>query len=208
MKTLQVYIREKKEETRQDIFEKSPFYKKNMHFGTGLSLGYFLKYFELNKPIVGGNWNPRDFISNDQLNTFLDWCKENNPNYNDELYVIFGSTYEGDDNNVDVGKLYSELINNFGDPTGGGSVRASCFGRIGIGPKYYANHYFGNGEGGLIEHGGMSPNGKIRTINWVLFLKQEWFDKFGLIADKNWEEANEEANKTGEFNINLTGKNK
>lgn len=192
MKNLKEYITESK--SRDDIFKKSPFYKKNLFFGTGLSLEYFLKYFELNKPIVGGNWNPREYITTEQLNEYFEWLKENNSELKDNLYVVFGDSYEGDDNNVKPGELYKWLTDKLGYPVGGRSIRASCFGKIGIGDKYYANHYFKTGA--LIEKGKTKLNKKTVYMSWVLFLDQESFEKVGLIADKTWEESNEESNST------------
>ena len=208
MKSLKEYILE-----TQNIAEISDTFKNKMGGTSGVlcKIHEWIDRFKKNAPIVGGNWNPREYVSEFKMNKFLDWVKEEWPaalqeDHEDELWVMEGTTYEHDINKedretVDVYEVLKEVTKLLGKPTGGGGVRASCFGKIGIGSKFKYAYYFGKGQGGLLLQGGHLPsvsqdNIGNRVINWVLLLDADTFNRLGFAVDDKIQSIEEQTNIT------------
>lgn len=182
MQTLRGYVIESKTEK---LDPKEVFKNIDKTSGVLCPIHLFIKHLKEGTNIKD-KWNPNDYIDTMSFNNFTNWVQEEWPaalmdDHEDELFVLLGTTYENPDMpQVDVIKVTDLLNQTLGHQTGGGGVKASCFGPIGIGYKYFYSHYWGQGKAGLLEKGCGSKIGN-RQINWSLFLDSDTLKNYGLI---------------------------
>lgn len=158
----------------------------------------FIKYLNENKPIVGGNWNPAEYVNHSHFNDFVKYIRENCPeclNPDDEdnvLYASMGTTFEDPElqkNSVDIYDVVDDWIENFaGHCVGGSRIKASAFGRIGIGSKFWADYYYKRG-GILVKGVGDKPGS--RKMNFALFFPSSVWRSMGIASQDLVEDDSE-----------------
>lgn len=142
----------------------------------------YAKFYIHNTPLRPGSWYPNDYATPSQFNDFVKWLEANHPECldpNDDeniLYVSMGTSFENPklaEHSVDIDAVVYNWIEKFvGGPVGGQSVKAPCFGPIGAGSKYFANHYYKNG-GIIIKGNGDVPGD--HEMSWLMmFPKSVW----------------------------------
>ena len=142
----------------------------------------FFKYLKANKPILCGNWNPNEYVSQEHFKRFVKWLHENFPEClepsceDDVLYASMGTTFENlerQKNCVDIYDVVYKWIENFAGPCIDGSqVKASAFGPIGIGSRFWANHYYR--KGGILIRGKGEKPGEREMVFALFFPKKVW----------------------------------
>ena len=115
--------------------------------GAICKINNYVKFLKENKPLVGGNWNPNEYVNKRELKTFIEWIQERypeclNPDDTDNiLYASEGVTYEdkkSQEHSVDIFDVVDNWIERFvGESIGGLRVKASPFGRLspGVSPS-------------------------------------------------------------------------
>lgn len=147
--------------------------------GAICKINNFVKYLKDDMPIVGGNWNPNDYVDKRRLKTFIDWLRDNyieclDPDDSENiLYASMGTMYEdkqSQEHSVDIFEVVDNWIEDFvGECVDGTRVKASPFGRIGIGSKFWANYFYKKG-GILLKGEGDKPGD--RRVKFALFFPE------------------------------------
>ncbi len=81
-------------------------HNKNCFFGRPFPIYMFARYYDLDTPIVGGNWNPKDYISEDNWNWIID-CLEVVPNR--QYFATMGRSLGSNEFNVNIEELKEDL---------------------------------------------------------------------------------------------------
>ena len=150
--------------------------------GAICKINNFIKFLLADKPILCGNWNPNDYVTREHFNRFVKWLKENYPEClepdceDDVLYASMGTSYEDSrrkNMSVDINDVVYNWIENFAGPgIGGSQVKASAFGPIGIGSRFWADHYYR--QGGILIHGKGDKPGEREMVFALFFPKKVW----------------------------------
>mgnify|MGYP007012487907 CR=1 FL=1 len=149
--------------------------------GAICKINNFIKYLEKNEPIIGGSWNPNEYVNRQRFGKFLEWIKNHYvdclcPDDDDVLYTSMGTTYEDpyqQEHSVDIFEVVNQWIEEFaGKCIDGVAVKASPFGPIGIGSKYFADYYYE--KGGILIQGQGDKFGHRRVQFVMFFPKKVW----------------------------------
>jgi hypothetical protein len=143
----------------------------------------FEEYLDRNEPIIGGNWNPNDYIDDDRYTEMIEWFEENGAskclNESDEeniLWASMGTTFENEETQEHCVDIF-EVVNNWIEDFAGRCVdshqtKAPAFGYFGIGRKYFAVYYY---ECGAIIIKGEGNEFGNRSVKFVMFFpKSIW----------------------------------
>ena len=146
----------------------------------------FVKYLRLNAPIIGGSWNPAEYVNKNHFKTFIDWLKENYPeclNPDDSeniLYAAMGETFENPEiaeHSVDIFDATYNYVEHFvGDQIGGMRVKAPAFGRLGVGKKFFADYYYE--KGGILTYCSNDTPGE-GVVRFAQFFTKDTWKKMG-----------------------------
>ena len=143
----------------------------------------FEEYLDKNEPIIGGNWNPNDYIDDARFAEMIEWFEENGAskclNESDEeniLWASMGTTFENEETQehcVDIFEVVNNWIEDFaGKCVDGRQTKAPAFGCLGVGRKYFAVHYYERGA--IIIKGEGNEFGN-RSVKFVMFFpKSVW----------------------------------
>ena len=137
----------------------------------------FGEYLVRNKPIIGGNWNPNDYIDDARFAEIIEWFEKNGASkclneYDEEniLWASMGTTFENEETQehcVDIFEVVNNWIEGFaGKCVDGRQTKAPAFGRLGAGRNYFAVHYYERGA--IIIKGEGNEFGN-RSLKFVMF---------------------------------------
>lgn len=173
--------------------------------GAICTIDHYIKHLEADKPIVGGSWNPNEYVRKDLFNDFIERMKQEYPeglDPHDKEHILWcseGETFENpqwQEHAVDIEAVLNNWIEDFvGPQVDGFWDKCPMFGPIGSKEKYIAVHYYKNGA--ILIKGHKDHHDEI-SMRWVMFFPESVWNAMGISCSDSSDYCDDETCEVNE----------